>query len=598
MLRCFLPIAAAGLALLGTPVLAQDVMPAPKRAPRTPVTSAPLLQAPQSLEGPAVALDGESLWIGEHEVRLFAVTAPPPYAPYGAQAMAALDEILAGKTFQCRVRDRARDGRLVAQCQGTGDVDPALEMIRKGLAVVSRSSVRSSDLGDTYSAAEQAARKAKIGLWEHDGAVAPMPSETTARDSKVEAAKEPRSAENPAKTQNASADSNWHDAIERYQVLLAAAIFLLGAMMVPLAMWLRRGWQERAERRILAAALRAELAAARQSCRQRAHVLMGGQAESIPGSLWPRLRSMVFDACISRMGMLGTDMMRRLMTVYGQMADFNAMRQQEQQTGMHGDPMAVARGLSVLADRIAVVLHELEAVESARGRATKPHMVGYSRQALLPAVATASADEQDTTSGQVTSLPGIMARRQGVARPSAMLRRLNGSTVTMVPMVTEVQDVVPEPAPPPMPRQGMFHPSVVAEVLETATPVPAINSADDAQPQEQLVATEEVKSEKSESSPQVESISPTAQPEERVVVPPLSVPNPVAYVPEATEQPPITRSRPTVSRVTLASKAPSAPATPPVNGVAAPSDTGLSDEAFQELLRSATAIRKDLKRAS
>lgn len=90
------------------------------------------------LTGRAVALDGDTLLVGDERVRLFGIDAPEMSEQDGWFARAALDKLLADAQHQvqCVVLDEDRYGRPVAQCMAEGDLgDFGHAMILAGWAI-------------------------------------------------------------------------------------------------------------------------------------------------------------------------------------------------------------------------------------------------------------------------------------------------------------------------------------------------------------------------------------------------------------------------------------------------------------------------------
>ena len=93
------------------------------------------------LSGRAVALDGETLLLGDDEVRLFGVDAPDPETADGWYARAILDELLeeGQNQVQCVAISEDRDNRPVAICVFAEDYrDLGVEMIQAGWATPDR----------------------------------------------------------------------------------------------------------------------------------------------------------------------------------------------------------------------------------------------------------------------------------------------------------------------------------------------------------------------------------------------------------------------------------------------------------------------------
>ncbi len=147
-----------------------QLAPPPQKAPRTPVKRESLssnkapLPASRIVEGAATVLDSERLKIDDVEMRLFGVVPPQLSASFGPQARAVIDALAAG-AVTCRIRDRDRDGRFLASCQNGNEADFGIELLRRGLAVTARGTLRSSELSRPYIAAEEAAKAGRLGLW-------------------------------------------------------------------------------------------------------------------------------------------------------------------------------------------------------------------------------------------------------------------------------------------------------------------------------------------------------------------------------------------------------------------------------------------------
>lgn len=108
-------------------------------------------------------VDGDSIFVGESEIRLFGIDAPELDQictrasrswQCGAEAAAALRAVTAGRRIVCRARDRDRYGRTVAVCHA-GEVDLGAAMIRRGFAVAY----------GAYDSHEREAREARRGIW-------------------------------------------------------------------------------------------------------------------------------------------------------------------------------------------------------------------------------------------------------------------------------------------------------------------------------------------------------------------------------------------------------------------------------------------------
>lgn len=174
------------IALLAATVALGQTTPPVK--PAAIPKAAPL---PKTIEGAAVALDGDTIQflLTREKVRLWGVDAPEMTdVPYGLWSRGALDAMLLHskpgfglRSITCDIVDRDRD-RLVAACRPTDTADDlGAAMIGQGWAVTYRiftASARPADimfgngdgnrlglLGSLYDLAERSAREGRRGLW-------------------------------------------------------------------------------------------------------------------------------------------------------------------------------------------------------------------------------------------------------------------------------------------------------------------------------------------------------------------------------------------------------------------------------------------------
>lgn len=140
------------------------------------VLAAPLPAAAQSLSGPAVAIDGDTLDMAGTRIRLFGIDAPEGRQTCdrkgaawtcGSDATALLAGMVAGRTVECIPRDRDSYGRIVAACR-VGSSDLGGVMVREGLAIALRS------FSLDYVEAEARAKGFGMALW---GSVFQTPAE-------------------------------------------------------------------------------------------------------------------------------------------------------------------------------------------------------------------------------------------------------------------------------------------------------------------------------------------------------------------------------------------------------------------------------------
>lgn len=120
------------------------------------------------IEGPARVIDGDTLQIAGHRIRLEGIDAPEHRQtcgrglqnrwPCGTAAKNALSEMVAGKILNCHKTGTDRYGRILAICH-VGSIDTNAAMVQAGLAwAYIRYSQR-------YAAIESEARAARRGIW-------------------------------------------------------------------------------------------------------------------------------------------------------------------------------------------------------------------------------------------------------------------------------------------------------------------------------------------------------------------------------------------------------------------------------------------------
>ena len=131
------------------------------------LTSAPPQQT-ALISGIGIAIDGDSLRVGDTEVRLFAIDAPEANQTCGrgaqqwacgAAASAHLMKLATGRQITCTSRGEDQYGRSLGQCVANG-VDLNQAMVSAGYAVAYRR------FGRDYVAAEEAAHARRLGLWQ------------------------------------------------------------------------------------------------------------------------------------------------------------------------------------------------------------------------------------------------------------------------------------------------------------------------------------------------------------------------------------------------------------------------------------------------
>ncbi|MGE0487226.1 MAG: thermonuclease family protein [Gammaproteobacteria bacterium] len=128
---------------------------------------ASLVAGGTELRGRARAIDGDSLRLGDEEIRLQGIDAPEGRQvctrdgrewACGRAAAQALAELIDGGDLRCSFDDRDAYGRALAICTRDG-TDLNAAMVERGLALAYR------HYSERYATEEDAARRARRGLW-------------------------------------------------------------------------------------------------------------------------------------------------------------------------------------------------------------------------------------------------------------------------------------------------------------------------------------------------------------------------------------------------------------------------------------------------
>lgn len=127
----------------------------------TPATAAP------PVNGIARNIDGDSLYVGDREVRLFGIDAPEYHQtctrnrqswPCGIEAAEQLSSLVTGKQLSCVALDTDEHGRTVARCS-VGSVDVNRVMVATGYATAYR------HYSMDYVPMEERAKANHLGIW-------------------------------------------------------------------------------------------------------------------------------------------------------------------------------------------------------------------------------------------------------------------------------------------------------------------------------------------------------------------------------------------------------------------------------------------------
>lgn len=93
--------------------------------------------APQQrlIEGPARIVDGDTIVIRKHQIRLFGIDAPELNHPYGKKAKWALVSLCKGRRVRAEILETDAYGRSVAKCMLPDGQDLSEAMVRQGMAI-------------------------------------------------------------------------------------------------------------------------------------------------------------------------------------------------------------------------------------------------------------------------------------------------------------------------------------------------------------------------------------------------------------------------------------------------------------------------------
>jgi len=378
--------------LLTTGQAVAQEAPTPRKLPRVPVSQQylnlhkePLLVS-RNVSGLMTIIDSENLKMGGINLRFFGIVPPQLSANYGPQARALLDALTAGSSLDCQIRDRDHEGHFLATCLTANKVDPALELLKQGLAVAARGSLAGTELAAPYMLAEQGAQADKKGLWsttpvfantsvaappnkdnsspslgtvqplaesKKDIALSSKGSENTNTNTTPLAASE-SGVKNVAKSSSGNTNFFGH-----YQLLLTGLVMLLTALSISSVLVIQRRMERRDEMKAIAAALRGELMAARALCQGRLKAIVTEMDDK--ATAWPRIRSTLYQAYVGRIGWLGADLARQVVSLYGQSSDYAAYYQSSDD--MYGGSMPKRHALQILVHHIEEVLPKLALIE-------------------------------------------------------------------------------------------------------------------------------------------------------------------------------------------------------------------------------------------
>ncbi len=206
----------------------------------------------------------------------------------------------------------------------------------------------------------------------------------------------------------------------------------------------------REERGMVAAALRGELLAARAMCRTRLRNVAEGVHED--SWTWPRIRTVIFQAHVGRIGLLGSDLARQVASVYGQASDYAAYY--EEHSTVTTGTLDKRRVLRTLVGYLEEVLPRLAALEQAAGlgdvpvpRASWTRVLGGTS---VRGVAKDSGRVEALSEGEKSTATNTEGRTatQGIASPRTVSNVLSTCLATMKGQIERAlapaEGVIPE----------------------------------------------------------------------------------------------------------------------------------------------------------
>lgn len=128
------------------------------------------------IKGIARIVDGDSLEVAGHRLRLAGVDAPEynqvagqgkQVRHLGREATRALSDLIANRPVKCKVIDIDRYGRKLVVCYNYAGKDVGRELVKQGLAVAYGHRTRAQ--ARRYRFAEFRARLARRGIWSSSG---------------------------------------------------------------------------------------------------------------------------------------------------------------------------------------------------------------------------------------------------------------------------------------------------------------------------------------------------------------------------------------------------------------------------------------------
>lgn len=98
-------------------------------------TTAKLLPRGHIISGRAYVVDGDTIKVQKHQIRLFGIDAPEMNHPYGPAAKTAMFDLCRNQTVHAEILEVDNHGRTVAKCHLDDGRDLSAELVKQGLAI-------------------------------------------------------------------------------------------------------------------------------------------------------------------------------------------------------------------------------------------------------------------------------------------------------------------------------------------------------------------------------------------------------------------------------------------------------------------------------
>lgn len=145
----------------------------PREAQAQACKPKPLGNIAGPIQGRAMALDGDTLEVAGHRIRLRGLAAPEMTARHGPQARGAMDDLIREREVTCQPIERDCHNRVVARCSVPHQLnektfmrdDLTEAMLRLGWGTHYRSFTKADAEFPAWDAAEREAREQRRGIW-------------------------------------------------------------------------------------------------------------------------------------------------------------------------------------------------------------------------------------------------------------------------------------------------------------------------------------------------------------------------------------------------------------------------------------------------